>query len=121
MQTLSSLRASGRLMVDGVKPLVVSWPADDMEQTECDIVVYEKDGSNDYTRWVSDGAPVSLAGEYSIRRVFVHEMGHCLGLAHQEDEDSIMWFEAFPDLSVSRADLTEDGVEAIIWLYGAKP
>ena len=63
---------------------------------------------------------IAIAPGLSIfqrRNVYLHETGHCLGLAHSEDYLAIM----YPVARDTMQSLVQDDVAGIQFLYGKPP
>lgn len=70
---------------------------------------------NNRIKWDFD-AIVPKRGYMSFYRVFLHELGHALGIKHSENKKSVMT-DAYHLESIH---LTEDDIHAVQTLYGAK-
>jgi len=75
----------------------------------------------DNERW-SDQKTVSEDGKYNLFSVAVHEIGHCIGMFHQnENKDSIMKPICKPGFSVENKNkiLSESDIKTVQEMYGA--
>ena len=98
-----------------------AYPFEDVDNpgqtTNCDIEVYSKiawteGGVLGPTPWALGNTPES--DEYALVYVLSHELGHCLGFAHNSISDSIM-FSTMKRGTV--ATLNADDEEALKFLY----
>jgi len=74
----------------------------------------------DKERW-SDQKTVSGDGKFNLFSVAVHEIGHCIGLFHNtEDEDSIMRSIYKPGFSVENKNniLSDSDIKTVKEMYG---
>lgn len=52
-----------------------------------------------------------------LRNVVTHEVGHFLGLAHSDDEESTMWCDAAPG-DINKRTLSSDDIAGLCAIYG---
>jgi hypothetical protein len=84
--------------------------------TDCDIAIYRTNLSGvipwsfDY-----DGAP---EGHYDFAHTVIHELGHCIGIAHSEYEAAVMYGSSTKGSAWEKRDLHADDIAAIQALYG---
>ena len=69
---------------------------------------------NDEYEWAEMHKP----GHISLQKVFIHEVGHSLGLAHSTDIENIMYPQYQPNNDIV---ITQDTIEGIHKLYGKPP
>jgi hypothetical protein len=83
---------------------------------DCDIRVYERNRSGTIA-WTA--SPIGADdGENDLENTFIHELGHCLGLAHSAIEDAIMFATTPTGTSEERRHLHPDDVAGLQSLYG---
>jgi hypothetical protein len=73
---------------------------------------------NDEWDWVTN-THVSDLGHPPLVPVLIHEIGHCLGLVHDQVENEAIMYPSF-NLGAKKNSLHTRDVERIQWLYGAR-
>jgi hypothetical protein len=88
----------------------------DGDLSDCDIQVWEGNsyGSIDWHLGL-DAAP---ADTFDIRNTLTHEIGHCLGMAHSDVENAIMYGYNVDGTGEDRRHLHDDDIAGIQSLYG---
>ncbi|MCB9792735.1 MAG: matrixin family metalloprotease [Alphaproteobacteria bacterium] len=97
---------------DGALAFAAIWAYEDGQAFDCDIVFQSENGYGALS-WSADpeGPP---SGRYDVEAVALHEVGHCLGLGHSEDNSAVM--HAY---YAGRRALTDDDAEGLESIYGA--
>jgi hypothetical protein len=102
----------------GILAVANSWFSGDV-LLDCDVRFY---AANDRgpIEWSVDpaGAP---SGAYDFERVAAHELGHCLGLGHSEQEGAIMFPSVSSGTDAADRALHDDDVAGAQALYGPPP
>lgn len=87
------------------------WSYSSGEIFDCDLVFLDWDDEGEIV-WSAD--PIGpVEGAFDVESVALHELGHCLGLAHSEDTSAIMYAK----YTGARA-LAQDDLDGLAAMYG---
>jgi len=67
-------------------------------------------------RWTAAGSE-DCSGKFDLQNVMAHEVGHLVGLAHEDDIDEVTMFPTSASCEVKKRDLADDDINGVEFLY----